>query len=128
VIFEIDQSWQNSLIGGFGVPDTEIYTDDLSENEYKTLLGDCEITSEDLSKPEDVTDEFHNYFEDPNSAARPCFPVVSIDPYLSMSDVSICTVATAYQQRCTSQGVENFSIPAECDQNRLSNIPTYYVE
>ena len=120
VIFEIGEAQQNKFIGAFGVPDSEVFDDNLAEDEYQTVLGDCEIISEDLNSTDNASEEFENYFADANSPARACFPVVSTVPYLSMGESDICTVAAAYRARCDSQGAR-INIPRHCDQNLYFN-------
>lgn len=121
LIFVLDSSERNRVIGAFGVPDAEVYSDDLHNDRYESVFSECEVRSHQLDNPEASTDEFRDYFEDSQSLAKACFPVVSASPYLSMSESNICTIATAYQNRCKYEGAI-INIPGHCTKVQVNSV------
>ena len=110
----------NKVIGAFGIPDSEVYTDDLELPVYKSHLSSgCTVKATQLSSASDSSDEFRRYFQDADSSARSCFPVVDANPYLRMSDSNLCSVASAYKMRCSMEGAI-INLPSSCSTGKFS--------
>jgi hypothetical protein len=115
VTIEIPRSFHNKAIGAFGVPDSEIYSDDLELEGYDEVFSECTLTSKKLLD-EAENPEILGYFT--SSECRACHPVVSTSPYVRMSD--LCSAATAYQYRCELEGAL-ISLPDGCNNAILHN-------
>jgi hypothetical protein len=89
----------NLEFGIFGVPDTEVYSDDI---EYQKEIVDFE-KFENLS----TVSELNPFIE----SSRACHDVIDPTPYSKMN--SLCVTARAYQRRCDSAGA-SIMLPTKC--------------
>jgi len=115
---------RNKITGAFGIPDSEVYTDDLSNPVFESIFGDCVPQVDDLPDPSEATEDFKAFFEDSNSTARSCFPIVSPAPYMSMYDSDLCIIANAYRLQCEVEGAK-IELPENCSRLHSYNVNFY---
>lgn len=92
---------QNLEFGIFGVPDSEVYSDNLDYHQNIVLTKKIE----DLS----VSSELIPFIE----SSRECHDVIDPSPYSKMNSTDLCVTARAYQRRCDSAGA-SIMLPSKC--------------
>jgi len=106
MLIKIGPEARNLEFGIFGVPDSEVFSDNVDHLSVDTAdLNDASILI-----------EYEPYWSNTDSSARPCHSVIDSTPYRNMStdSKSFCNAAFAYVRRCGNNGA-TISMPSLCN-------------
>merc|ERR1712168_246009 len=108
-LFKIGPEARNLEFGIFGVPDSEVFSDNVDHLSVDT-------TPLDSVQMPVTTPEMESYWLHSDSSSRPCHSVIDTTPYMKMStgSKSFCNAAFAYMRRCNNYGA-TISMPTLCN-------------
>merc|ERR1712168_1040351 len=102
-LFKIGPEARNLEFGIFGVPDSEVFSDNVDHLKVDTTWYD------------EINPAYDFYWTQGDSSARPCHSVIDSSPYRIMShnDESFCQAASSYKTRCMNYGAV-ITMPMAC--------------
>lgn len=110
MLIKIGPEARNLEFGIFGVPDSEVFSDNIDHLSVDTSQLEDE-------RYQDTTPEYDSYWVNTDSSSRPCHSVIDSYPYQKMfswSQGSFCNAAFAYVRRCNNSGA-TISMPTLCN-------------